>query len=65
MKKWIEKTMKVETICCDICGEEMPEHQFNENRIEIVRHLFNTKDFDAHEKCINGVVREAFSKYFS
>ena len=63
MKKKVEKTMEVEVRICNICGEEIDKIPFNEKRIDIVKHLFNTTDFDAHENCINKVVKEAFEKF--
>lgn len=63
MKKFIKKEMQVEVCVCDICGEEIT-NLYEEKRIEIVKHLFNTSKFDAHEKCVNDVTRNAFAKYF-
>lgn len=65
MRKKIIKEMEVEVSTCNICGLEIDKDPFNKERIKIVRHLFNTIDFDAHENCINKVVKEAFNQYVS
>ena len=64
MKKKIQKIMEVSVEVCDICQQEMPETQWNEKRIEMVRHLFKTAEWNAHEKCINKIVLKAFKPYF-
>jgi hypothetical protein len=63
MKKKIHKQLLVEVDICNICEKEIVSKPFNQNRIEMVRYLFDTKDFHAHENCINEVVRRAFSDY--
>lgn len=65
MKTRIKKEMEVEVSLCNICKKEIDKDPFNKSRIQIVRNLFNTTDFDAHEGCINTVIKEAFSKYFN
>lgn len=65
MKKKITKEMEVEVMVCNICGIEVEKLPFNQKRIEIVRHLFNTSDFHAHEGCINTIVKDTFSKFIN
>lgn len=64
MKKKLVKEVEVDVSVCNICEKEIDTEPFNKTRIEIVKHLFSTEDFDAHEQCINRITREAFSKYF-
>lgn len=63
MKKKVTKEVEVEVSTCNICGLEIDKEPFNKTRIEIVRHLFNTSDFDAHEGCINTIVKSAFENF--
>lgn len=63
MKKIIQKLANFEYIYCNICEKEITSDPFNKLRIEIVRGLFSTLNFDAHEICINKIIREAFSKF--
>lgn len=64
MKKIVERMMEVEEVFCNICGESSDKEPFNPERIRIVRFLFKTDDFHAHEGCINKITREAFAPYF-
>lgn len=63
MKKKVTIEMRVERSFCDICTKEVTKEPFNKDRIKVVRGLFKLDDFDAHEKCINEVVRSAFKKF--
>lgn len=64
MKKKTQQLIEVETAFCNICGKEMGMARvFAGERIAIVYGLFKTKDFDAHETCINEVIRAAFEPY--
>ena len=64
MKKLTAQTIEVEVAYCNICGDLMGDGStYNRERIAVVYGLFKTKDFDAHEKCINRVIREAFAPY--
>ncbi len=62
MKKNV--TRKVQLVFCNICEKEIINSIWNKSRIDIVKTLFKTEDFDTHEVCINKVIREAFAKYF-
>lgn len=64
MKQKIKKEVEVEVSMCNICRQEITKDPFNKERVQIVRNLFSTADFDAHELCINKVIKETFSKYF-
>jgi len=64
MKKKIKQEIEVEISVCNLCEKEIDSEPFNKKRIEIVRNLFATKDFDAHEKCINTIIKNTFKKYF-
>lgn len=64
MKKKVEVTVQQERSFCNICEQEITSDPYTKTRIAIVRGLFKTEDFDAHEKCINTVIRQAFEKYF-
>lgn len=64
MKKKVQQLVEVETAFCNICEKEMGyKDVYNRERIAIVYGLFKTADFDAHEACINKVVRKAFEPY--
>ena len=74
MKKKELREIEVEIVCCDICGKELSEDEKwqnsqeaestqYKNRVHLIRGLFKTANFDAHIKCVNSVVREAFNKY--
>ncbi len=67
MKKKITQEVQVEVSFCNICGKEVGSKPWSGSgatkRIEIVHSLFKTADFDAHEGCINKVVRSAFKKF--
>lgn len=65
MKKKVTREVEVELEFCNICNEEITKLPFKGERIAIVRGLFKTQDFNAHELCINTVVREAFKPYFA
>lgn len=69
MKKRIKETVMVERDFCNICAKEISHRPSNskryEIRIEMVRGLGKTADFDAHEGCINKVMRSAFSEYLT
>lgn len=63
MKTKIKKEIEVEISICNICGKEVKKEPFNKLRIAVVRGLFKMQEFDAHEICINKVVRAAFQEY--
>lgn len=67
MKKKVEVTQTVEIDICNICQKEIAHRPSNDKRYEIrletVRGLGKTKDFDAHPTCINKIIRSAFQKY--
>jgi hypothetical protein len=67
MKKKIKQTITVEIAVCNICQKEISHRPSNykryEIRLEVVRGLGKTADFDAHPTCINKVIRNAFAKY--
>lgn len=64
MKKKIQQVVEVETAFCNVCGKEMGNSRtYAAERVAIVYGLFKTKDFDAHEACINEVIRSAFEPY--
>ena len=65
MKQKIKKEIEVEVSVCDICKLEITKEPFNKKRIDIIHGLFNTLNFDAHEKCINQAIRDAFGEYFA
>lgn len=65
MKKKVKQQVEVEIDVCNICEKDITHLGYKQDRIAMVQHLFGTKDFDAHETCINGVVKEAFAKYFA
>lgn len=65
MKKKITQKIQVEIAICNICGTEVTKEPFNMARLAVVRGLFKTADFHAHEGCINKVVRGAFKKFVS
>jgi hypothetical protein len=63
MKKKIKQQIEVEIAICNICGKEVNDRQFAKARIKIVRGLMKTTGFDAHDACVNRVIREAFKKF--
>lgn len=67
MKRKMQKMVEVEETICNICNSPIGQEAWHDSgaskRIEFLRGLFKTKDFDAHERCINNVVREAFKGY--
>jgi len=65
MKKKVKREIEVEISVCNICEKEITKEPFSKKRIDIVRGLFSTKDFDVHENCINGITREAFVEYLT
>lgn len=60
MRKKIEQVIKVDISICNICGLEVVKEPFNKERLKVVRGLLKLEDFDAHEACINQVIRIAF-----
>lgn len=65
MKKKIKKEVEVEIRICNICEEEVKRDPFNMKRIEVIRGLFPLANFDAHEKCVNYILKQAFGKFLS
>lgn len=67
MRKRLKKEVTVEIKFCNICKYEVtvpPNHVSGaRRRLEMVNGLFKITDFDAHEKCINSVIRAAFKQY--
>lgn len=64
MKKITKELVEVETAFCNICQKEMGERSiYNRTRQELVHGILKTADFDAHEACMNNVIREAFAPY--
>ena len=64
MKKVTKQLVDVEIAYCNICEKEMGERSiYNRTRQELVYGILKTSDFDAHESCMNNVIREAFSPY--
>lgn len=66
MQKKVEKMVEVLVKYCNICQKEIENEKLSgeyRERIQIVKYLFKTIDFDAHEKCINGVVKKAFKPF--
>lgn len=71
MKKRIEETVMVERDFCNICEKEITHRgsgsqeslALYHKRIAVVRNLGKTRDFDAHQGCINKIIREAFSDF--
>lgn len=65
MKKITEELVKVEVAYCNICDKEMGEVSIkNRERMVVLYGLFKMVDFDAHEACVNKVIRAAFKPYF-
>lgn len=65
MRKVIEEMVKVEVSYCNICEKEMGKVTVhNRERLAILYGLFKMADFDAHEACVNKVIRQAFKPYF-
>ena len=64
MKKTVEQVVKVEKSFCNICEKEIKKLPFDDTRLKIVRGLGKTKDFDAHEICLNKIIRAALQDYF-
>lgn len=65
MRKKVKQEVEVEISICNICKQEITSEPHNKKRIEIVRFLFSVKDFDAHEGCVNKIVKKAFWPYVS
>lgn len=63
MKQKVKKIITCDAIFCNICEKEIEFETFNKKRIEIIKGLFNTQDFDAHENCINQIIRNTFNIY--
>ena len=68
MKKIIKREIDVEIEVCNICKKDIPLRRQTrstafERRIPMVNGLFKITTFDAHDACINKVVREAFKKF--
>lgn len=65
MKKKIKKQIEVEVNYCNICGKEVEYKGYEKwlKRVEMVRGLFKTDNFDAHPTCINTIIRTAFKEY--
>lgn len=67
MKKKVKQEIVVEIAVCNICEKEI-NHRFGETggqmRVSVVRQLFKSNDFDAHDSCINREIRQVFKKYF-
>lgn len=63
MKRKVETVMQIERTFCNICEKEVPKEPFNKARVAIIRGLFKTENFDAHEVCLNRIVRSAFKKF--
>lgn len=67
MKKRVVQEITVEIDVCNICKKDITHRQLASNaekrRIPMVNGIFKIATFDAHEVCINRVVREAFKKY--
>ena len=54
---------KIETFC-DICGEFISESAniWNTQRDVLIKGLIPKRSLDAHETCVNKVIREAFEE---
>ncbi len=65
MKKAVEKMQLVEEFFCNICEKPVNKDPFNTKRIDMIRGLFKTTDFHAHDGCINKIVREAFQRFIT
>lgn len=67
MKQRIEKKVLMDVAVCNICKKEIErkpwEHSGAAKRIAILNGLFKTSNFDAHERCVNSVMRDTFKKY--
>lgn len=66
MKKKIKQEITVEIDVCNICGKDITHRPSNSGagrRIPMVNGLFKITTFDAHDACINKVIRAAFKKY--
>lgn len=67
IKKIVEVEKEIEI--CNICKKDIEDNyvesfdEMKKKRIEVVRFLFKTENFDAHKRCINKVIRESFEKY--
>lgn len=65
MRKVVTQEIKVEISVCNLCGNEIKKEPFNKDRIKVVRGLLKLQDFDAHEACINKIIRNAFKRALS
>lgn len=63
MKKKVEQIITVDISICNICGKEVTRNPHDPTRLAVVRGLGKTGNFDAHETCLNRVMRAAFKKY--
>lgn len=67
MKKQVVQQVKVTVDVCNICNKDIKHRDTTSlagrYRIPMVNNLLHVEDFDAHDACINRVVREAFKKY--
>lgn len=67
MKRKIIQKVKMEVAFCDICKGQINAEPWSGSgaakRIGIVKGLLKLGDFDAHEKCINNVIREAIRPF--
>lgn len=62
MKK--KETVQVEAWYCDICGKKIDHRTpYNQERFDVLKHLVKLEKFDAHEACVNRIIREAFKMY--
>lgn len=66
MKKKITQEVEVTVDICNICKKEVtnrPSSNAQQRRIPMINGLFKITTFDAHDGCVNKVIREAFKKY--
>ena len=67
MRKKVKREIEVEERFCNICKKQVttePNHVSGaKRRLDMINGLFKITDFDAHEKCINQVIRDTFKKY--
>lgn len=62
MKK--TKKVVVDMFVCDICGKEITNvPRFHEDRLKILHRLVPMHKFDAHEACVNKVIKAALVKF--
>lgn len=67
MRKKMTQEVVVMVDFCNICKKEITHRQHASTavkyRLPMINGLLKITTFDAHESCINKIIREAFKKY--